>query len=338
MIWCIYIALIVVGLFLRNSKPYALAVILFMGFLAWDNTGAADYYNIYWLPYQDPSVWLDFEPGWRFLCELGGHVGLSYNGFACLVAMLSTALLYTFAKGAHVNTSLFLSLFLIYPGPMSLVQFRQFIASTIVAGGLLFLLRSERSKYIAYAFIALLAYSIHRSALLMLPAVFFPIALHAGKRERILLALIALVFAAYVTINAEVLSTYFFGEAKTSAYLLQTESIVGEATRLGGIRNVVYLIGFAALSLYLHKFSKRDEIGAKVVGGTRGDFWAAILGVNIIVLLLVPFATITNDFMRFQRYAFTYSIAFFSLMPMLSVRHRLLSCKAFYAFVCLAFV
>ena len=335
--WAIYIGLIVAGLFLKGSKPYAIAVILFIGILAWNNTDAADYYSIYWRPYQNPTAFTGLEPGWRALCQMGGALGLSYNGFACILAVLSTAFLYMFAKGSGVNTSYFLALFLVYPGLISLVQFRQFVASSVVAVGLLLLKRDGTMKYVWYALVVLLAFTIHRSALIMLSLIFLPLIYRVKGRGRFIMGMIAAIIALFLIFNAEAFSSYFFGEYKTSAYLQKTESIAGAASRLGGIRNVVYLIGFAALTYYDYSLLKRDENGGNWFNEAY-DFWHALVGSSLIMLMLVPFATIGNDFMRFQRYAFTYTNALFAIMPMLSKRDPIFSSKAVYVAVCFAFL
>jgi hypothetical protein len=288
------------------------------------------------LPYQQPELWTGLEPGWRALCRIGGTLGLSYNGFACILAIVSTYLLYLFAKGAGINTSFFLSLFLIYPGLISLVQFRQFFASAIVAAGVLFLCREGRLKYIWFLLAVALAFTIHRSALVMAMLVFFPLIDREKGKSRMLLIMPVLAIAVFVLFNAEEFATFAFGESKTSAYLQKTDSVAAAASYLGGIRNIVYLVGMGALALLCAYVLRGDETGSALLR-ERHDLWLAVIGGNIAMLALLPFATIGNDFMRFQRYAFTLSNALFALMPMMKRKNSVLSCKALYVAVCLAF-
>lgn len=337
MMWAVYIGLIIAGLFLKNSRAYAAFVVLFMGALAWNNTDAADYYAVYWLPYQNPDLYPSLDQGWIALCRLGGMLGLSYNGFACLVAMSATYLLYRFAKGAGVNTAFFLALVLIYPGLISLVQLRQFFASAIVAAALLFLKQDGRLKYLMFALAVFLAFLVHRSAILMAVMLVAPLFDNANDRLRMAVLALAALAAVTALANAQEFATFLFGTEKTESYLYST-GWSNAVSELGGARNAVYIFAMLALSLLCWRFSRRDAATRSLMDerASRIVFSAVMVG-NVAMLALLPFSFISNDFMRFERYAFTYALALFALMPMLERRDPVFSCKAFYVVVCLAF-
>lgn len=340
MLWLFYVVLIVLGLLLKKSMVYDFLVIVFLGVLSWINIDAADYKSVYLPIYQNPFADTNVDFGWSILCEIGNLIGLSYNGFACILTVLALVALRQVGRYLEVNTSFMLALFMIYPGLMSIVQFRQFIASVIGALALMVFASSIRYKYIWFSLLIVVAFLIHRSAAILLVLLFMPL-LHICKRtgKAIVLALFFCV-GIIVFLNANAIGSLIFGEYRTDVYLGASggENIVSP---LGGIRNMllIFAMAFVVYNCYraICKISSSISVeGISSIHIAKIGRYTMLLNVSMIVL--IPFVFISNDFMRFERYAFTYALILFAIMPAILVKHfRFLSCKFFYVFICLIF-
>lgn len=340
MLWFIYIAMIAVGLFVKNSKAYDFSVILFMGLLAWLNTDAADYSAIYLATYLAPTSMYDMDTGWVFLNQVGSSLGLYYNGFACVVVILSLLLYREFGRRIGANTSFMLALFAIYPGLMSIVQFRQFVASCVGAMALAVICSNKRSKYIYFIILASCAFLIHRSAAVIFLVLLFPMLKAAGRRGRLFAIALVVMAGIYAVFNASSLGVMLFGEFRTGVYMGAADGTTA-ISRWGGIRNAI-LVAAIALSSYLCcRYMAREAMGS----AKPSDYFSwpipdaakIIALLNIVLLALIPVVFITNDFMRFERFGLTYALGLFAMMQQVKNRHIVLSCKAFYVAICFVF-
>lgn len=331
--WASYIILVGLGLFIRRSKIYDIAVIVFIGLLAFLNTDAADLHDIYMPVYANPNLYIEtMDPGWLFLCRIGRVLGLSYYGFSFIIAIAAMTLIAVFARKTTPNESFFLSMFLVYPGLISLVQFRQFAASAVAAVAILVLSRGGKRGWIGFTILILLAFSIHRSALILATPVILLIYKKMGSNLKTLAVSLAIFFAVLFFANAQQFGNHFFGEYRTSVYLGYVSGGSKQNSLMGGIRNVVYTIGMCVLIPYLTKLVINNGCEEK-----EGTFLELVSFSNIIMVLLVPFMFITNDFMRFERYAFTLALCIFTWMPYISKRHPFFSTKALLLLICFAF-
>lgn len=337
MLWAAYIALIVIGLFCKNSRAYDLTVILFMGLLAWLNTNHADYAT-YLSIYLNPTMIPDVDLGWVFLCELGSLIGLSYNGFACVITVMAMLLYREFSKLIGGNTSLTLALFLVYPGIISLVQFRQFVASAIGCLAVAVLCSKSKRRTLWYLLLVACAVFVQRTAVVFLIAIFAKVFFVCGKRGRFIIGLVAVLGVAFALANAEDLALSMFGEMRTSAYLSAGDGSLSVGT-LGAIRNTLLLVMMAITPYFCCKTMARQvtPVYSEVWGSGIALSLKYIVLINVSLLIITPFVFITNDFMRFERHGFSLAIALFSMMPSLKDRHPVLSCKAFYLFIGIIF-
>lgn len=345
MLWVIYICLIMVGLFCRNSKCYDFTVVAFLGFLALINTDSADYSGVYLATYLNPTAAEGMDPGWVVLCQIGASLNLSYNGFACILTVASMLLLRYCCKAMGSNSSLMLSLFLIYPGLMSIVQFRQFVASAIGAVALVVFCSKIRWRYVLFSAVAALAFLVHRSA-----AVLFLVLLHSvlkmfGRKGRIAAVIFLVSLGLLALINARAIAETVFGEHRTGIYLGAFGGDTAVST-LGGMRNAALVIAMAVLPVLCYRYLRRvmsvelpEEASTDILSDPAQtmEFSRVIVLFELGLLVLLPVVLITNDFMRFERYGFTYALALFSAMPEVGNRHPLLSCKALYVALCSVF-
>ena len=339
MFWAPYILLIFIGLFCKSSKAYDFTVIIFMGVLAWLNTTAADYTFVYLPTYLHPFDAYDMDLGWSFICYFGSMIGLYYNGFAAIVTVIAMMLFRWFGKRLGANTSFMLALFLIYPGLISLVQFRQFVASAVGCAGLAYLwtFKGER-RYVIAGALLVAAFLLHRTALVLVLALLPSVLARTGKRGRVIAVLGLTAIACVLLVNSEVIAGQLFGDTKTDIYLGAAGDSRG-VTFSGGLKNMALLFLMAAIPYLCCRYMA-------MVNGTLKDGlfdWGVgkpalgIFFLNLALIALVPVVFITNDFMRFERYGITLALALFSMMPELSKRARFLSCKATYVAIGLLF-
>lgn len=340
LLWTAYISLIIIGLFVKRSIAYDLLIIGFLGFVAWIATDTADL-PYYVRIYLTPSDYLNVEGGWRLLCSLGVALGLSYNGFACVITVAATALLVVFARRATPNESFFLSMFLIYPGLISLVQFRQYVASTIVLIGVLALSGKKRYSWPVFIGSLVLAFLIHKSSIIVGFVALVPFFNKLNKHGRIIASIVMGVALAALLVKAKDFSFLVFGQEQSEVYLRAASGDTsikdgGNAiSAFGALRNLVFIFGIAFLSLYCVALGekKRNALWVK-----RQSLLKLSQFINIAMIALVPFVVISGDFMRFERYGFMFALVIFTYMPYIAKRHVLFSTKAFYVFIATVFL
>jgi hypothetical protein len=314
MLWSIYLLLIFSGLLIKESKIYDSIVIIFMGFLAFANTDAADYETVYLPIYADPSIVKDVAPGWGLLCGLGHILGLTYNGFACILTIAAMLLLLWAARKVGAHSSYMFSLFLVYPGLMSLVQFRQFVASAVGAVAVTVLISNNRFRYPLFIVLVYTGFLIHTSCIILLLLLLVPFLNSLGKSMRVVVVFLVGVISVVLLRHAEYLATVIFDENKTDIYL---GAFGGQtsASRLAGMVNVAGIIGVALLmyAYYTHT-GNNEKQQALIIGSNQNlRYIQYIMFFDMMNMILIPFVVITNDFMRFERYAFTYSLTAFSM-------------------------
>lgn len=328
LLWATYLTLILLGLFVRRSKCYDACFIVFMGVVAWLNTDSADILDVYMPMYAAPQLDWGTEPGWLFLCSIGNALGLSYNGFAFLLTLLTSMALVVVARKIVPNESFFLALFLVYPGLLTLVQFRQFIASAIALIGVLVLANERKGKWIWFTLLLLIAFSMHRSSIILASLAIVPIYRRVPKRLRWIAIALGVFLLVEMIMNAQVISTYFFGEVKTGAYFrsLSGDTSAGAGGNASSLSTAMIDIALTLLLCVLvplfAKWLQEDAVEG-------GEFLKLASFINIVMVALVPMLFITQDFMRFERYGFMLALFVFAGMPYLTKRHTLFSCKAF---------
>lgn len=339
MLWAPYLLLILIGLFCKNSKAYDCCVIIFMGAVAWLNTSAADYSTVYLPTYLNPYGVYDMDLGWVWLCDLGAKCGLYYNGFACILTVVSMVLYREFGKRVGTNTSFMLALFLIYPGLMSLVQFRQFVACAVGCAAVACLWTSaKKSRYVGFAALMVLAVLLHRSSIVLLFALLPGFLVKTGKRGRVIAVLAVAAIAVALLANWKTLSVQLFGEMRTTVYL-GASGDSNAVSIVGGLRNALLLMLMATLPYLCCRYMARvkETLDKGFFEWGVGKAALGILFLNACLLVLVPVVFLTNDFMRFERHGIMLALALFAMMPSLKRRAPVLSCKALYVGVCLLF-
>ena len=286
--------------------------------------------------YLNPQYDWGVEPGWTLLCNVGNALGLTYNGFACVLCILATSLLVFLVRRMAVNSSFYIALFLVYPGLISIVQFRQFVASVIVLAGVYWLLREEKMSLPVFACCVLVGFAIHRSAIIMAVLGIVPFYSRFPKRLRWILALLAIGLLVWCMSNSRLLGQMMFGETKTDAYL---RSLDGDTSSgLGGNASTLTIALIDVfLTIFVGLFVAICARKCEKDGLISNHASLTVSVSNLMMLALVPLLFVTEDFMRFERYGFMLALLAFSMMPYLKKRHVLFSCKAFLILICYAF-
>lgn len=308
MLLTIYLLLILCGVFIKESKVYNFLTVSFLGFITLDNYSAADYASLYLPTYLNPSFDSKVGAGWIYLCYLGNFIHLSYNSFAAIVCMLCVGCLILVSSKLHINSSFVLCIFLIYPGLISIVQFRQFVASILTLVAVCVLCSNKKGKIIYYYILILVASSIHSSAIIMF---LIPILFYYNKLKKVSKIIFGffLIFAVvYVFSNYEKIALMFFGE-KTNIYL--SDGAMNHSL-FGQFKNVFLLVLMAVWAFTC----ERNLSFNRYVDGKNSEYSARVfkcfLYANYLMLIFLPVISITDDFMRFERYAFTCDIFIFS--------------------------
>ena len=336
LLWAAYLLLVVIGLFVKSSKVYDASFVIFFSLITWLNTDAADLLDVYMPIYINPQHDWGVEPGWTFLCNVGNALGLTYNGFVCVLCVLSASLLVFLISHMTVNSSFYIALFLVYPGLISIVQFRQFVASVVVMAGIYLLMHEKKASLPAFIFCVLVGFSIHRSSIIMAALGIVPFYSKMTKGVRWILAAIGIGLLVLCISNAQVLGQMVFGKTKTDAYL---RSLSGDTS--SGLAGNASTLTIALIDIFLTAFigvfvaycaRKCEKAGLCSLLGSK-----ILSGSNLMMYALIPLLFVTEDFMRFERYGFMLALLVFSMMPYLKKRHMLFSCKAFLLLICCAF-
>lgn len=336
LLWTTYILLVLIGLFLKRSRAYGIAVILFLGMVAWLNTDSADLIGVYIPMYQSPQLVQHAEPGWMLLCSVGHVLGLTYNGFACIVTIVASAMVVYFAYKTTPNYSFFMALFLVYPGLISLVQFRQFVAMAIAMMGVLALAENRKHSWLVFFMIMLAAYTIHRTALIMSLIAIVPIYQKIPKWLKVVLIAVITLSIMLIISNIRAVGNFFFGDVKTSAYLRATTGDFSSGTG-GNASSIVISMLDISLTLFMCVFVSYCTYRLSHDRVENILLLKFVRFANAMMCALIPLLFITEDFMRFERYAFALALCAFAGMPSLRHRHVLFSCKAFLLLICIVF-
>jgi len=307
MLWLTYIFLIIAGYAIKKSNIYDIIVVFLFSLLALLNHDAADYELIYLPVYLNPdaNIYSSIEVGWIILCQIGNNLRLSYNGFSFIIVFITMSIVLYFAHRLTNNTSRFLSLFLVYPGLISLIQIRQFVASAIVLLAVLIITKDDVNlvDYFKFIIILLFGFLIHKTSVFMLIFILAKLIISQDTEDKKIIFIIAIIIYSALLINAQRIGTYIFGDFKTKAYLQQIGEIEGNIddpeSLFGGIRNAIALVLLSATTY----FSSKLLISYENID-TNNQYYKIINCLSVLMLAIIPFLFITKSFMRLILYLY----------------------------------
>lgn len=109
------------------------------------------------------------EIGFRFLAYLGNVIGLSYQLFRTLVAIIGLLLIQKTILDFTKKYNLVFLLYFIYPFILDVIQIRNFLAASIVVFSLRFIIKNSRKDDVKYLIAILIAASVHSVSVFFIP-------------------------------------------------------------------------------------------------------------------------------------------------------------------------
>ena len=132
------------------------------------NTDNADYQN-YANAFKNVGYGLEnnyFETGFLFLTRLAILVGLNYPAFLAMIATISLLLVASSVFYLTNNRSFVWLLYTIYPFVFDVVQYRNFLAFSIVFFALRFLVDENKKSLLKFVLLVIIATTIHSSSII----------------------------------------------------------------------------------------------------------------------------------------------------------------------------
>ena len=129
-----YILLICLGFMFQKNKTLSIVFCGFMWLLMGWSYGNADY-NIYLDRYNNSSSYKTLEPFYTILQDIAKGAGLEYESFLIICSGICLLIRFYVIWQSTAFPNFVLSLYLLFPFVMDIVQIRFFYASTIVFWG-----------------------------------------------------------------------------------------------------------------------------------------------------------------------------------------------------------
>ncbi|MDE6084288.1 MAG: EpsG family protein [Muribaculaceae bacterium] len=294
----LYILLIVgfSGLIFQRSKLVTILIFVFTWTLMW-NTKTPDfsaYKSIYTLN--------EFrDGGYSVLCSLGRYLGLSFYQFYLVLGAISYIIYCRFTIKYADRCSLVASLYLLFISYFDIVQFRNFVAFSIVLLAIPKLFSDKRSDIIKYCVTVVLASSIHVTMLFYLV---FPFmnkdVFRLENIKQYLLPLLLLIVCMYFGVS--------MFEERVSNISENYDKGVSTATKLG---IVMLLAGNIAYISYWTK--KKPVIQLSYPQYVLSENTKQqVLFFNVAMVLLFPIAVKSLTIFRLYKYIGLINFAFVS--------------------------
>jgi len=153
-----------------KSKKIALIAVLFMVVLLGLNSATADYTTYRWV-YNDLYTWKgvgllgEHEPGYDLLMIICKSIGLSYQNFRIVIAIICAFLTWLTVNRLTDYPAVTLAIYILTPFLGFVSGIRAGLASSIVMYAITFLVNSERKPIIKYVVGILIATMFHYSSI-----------------------------------------------------------------------------------------------------------------------------------------------------------------------------
>lgn len=295
----IFFILIVLSVLIKKPACLPFFVILFLVKINFNGYYVSDFSNYNQIYNQiSPTMLYQTGYGWYFLNNLGRNLGLDYNQYKALTILICGLILWFVSYKLIGESSNFVAaLYLLYPALVDTVQIRFFTAITIVAIGIIFLVKREIKYTVIFIGIVLIASTIHTSALFY---ILFAAAPFAKKHQKFL-AIIVLISSLILII----FKSKFYGLVSSLAnerQLLYFDPTSGVTSGSG------FLLLIAILSI-IAMFIINNQIKNIIV---ENDSFSlkdqnvsfTIEGISLVMFLLIPLIILSGEFYRVFRILF----------------------------------
>ncbi len=297
MSYVLSILLVSSGFIKQNSRLIALLLFSFLWIMFGWNRGNADYAN-----YERGYAWahgafsINSELGTQLLYKLFILFGLEYKHFLIVISLVGLSLIYNTIKKYTDGVALVLSLYLIFPFVIDVVQARNFLSMSIVLYATRFLIDESRRGILKYLILILLATSIHYSA------IFYTSLLLIKRKSISSLTILSLsltfigLFIAFTNLLPN-LALKFIPAAKVSHWF---------NNRLNWgilVAAVIYALNFLLVYYSYHKIRsiREQNDNGNIIREEKYRFVEAVYKINIILLLLFILYVFNMIFFRLYR-------------------------------------
>lgn len=295
--YIIPVILIILGILRTQSKIVLGLLLIYMWALMGLNSYTPDWetyeltYEHFFLAYAE-----GYEIGFAGLCALGNLLGLSYQQFRMLYALIYVFFIFLAAVRLTKHHNLLLVLFLVWPCVPNVSGLRQSLANMVVCSGIPFLFSTNRKQLIYYVIFVFLGSLIHQSVWFYVLLVCFRNEL-TQKQKRILYIVVG--FMSYV-----IGSTSFFaglslvaGNEKLDKWLNMTsDATVDHLSFIGFIVQSFFVVAFVfvinriCISINPFRYSLNEKQKQKIT---------VIRNLSIVLLLTIPGYVVSAEYQRF---------------------------------------
>ncbi|HDS1699003.1 MULTISPECIES: EpsG family protein [unclassified Pseudomonas] len=275
------------------SIPVFLLMWALYGWNTWN--GDRDGYELYYNTRITLASW-GKEVGYGYLNIIAKQAGISFGHFQIALSLVTLLLVYRYVlKKAIAPVASMLAYFVCFFA-LDFVLMRNFLAFAICLQAMLYLYEGGWRGRLAYAFLILLATSIHQSSLVYMVFVVMPL----GR----VLPLNRLLFFCGIFISAYVMVRYFVALPDSIAAHF---SYYATSLKSSLFNSAVHLL--SVLSLVLVALSERKNLLRGVAVDERDRELIFICNVNCLSLLFIPLYFESEIFIRLLRF-----VLFFNLL------------------------
>lgn len=320
MLFFIFSTFIMIGIFLKRNKMFSYMMIALAIFLIAGNICNADYTN-YITNYNNilnPLYTDKFEIGYQFIVMICFKLGLTYNQFLLISSIIAFILIFNTVKLFTPYTSLTISLYMIFPFVLDLVQYRNFLSMSIFIYGLRYIICTNKN-YFKYIICVLIASLFHKSALIYLILLLINI---KDNRKLIYIMIASTLSVVLFKPTIFKLLASFVSIEKIEYYTSATTSIT---TKLCAITYFIYMILLVHVSINILKKEnilekiniKRKKYIYNQCEIIRPKYYEldveSIIKICIITCIMLPFFMNNLNIVRLYRNLYIIYYIIFSL-------------------------
>lgn len=240
--YALYLALIIIGFFKKNSKALAFAMLiamwLIMGFNSY-NEDMLSYKYFYDLQLTEGS---GLYLGYVATEQLAWQFGFDYYQYRMLFSGIALLLIYRFIVRYTDSPALVLALYAILPFMYDVVQFKFFLSASVAITGLSFLIDNKKFAAPAFCVFLLIAILFHPASALF--SIFMISKLPKKKALVLSIGLALIILLSVYSGYAQMIMSGFMDSTKASVYL-------SELGRFGSLPYLVSTLLLVVLSAYV---------------------------------------------------------------------------------------
>lgn len=275
---------------------YVLSVIYLWIFVSGD-ISSNDIMNYYWGYITASTAEISVDFGFHILERIGSTIGLSYRSFRMILSAISILLISSTVKKYSDQINFVLFFYFIYSIFMDTVQFRNFVAFSIIIYSIRFLVEKKGRYNFKFIIGVLIASSIHISNIVYLIFLIIP---KINKIKIYFILFISLYLIAFFFLNNQInfipklLSLFSFEDPRTLNYFSTTAN-VGFLVPF-----VLHIFSTLIIKLSVNIVDKQlndtNEYKDKAIGFIEFCYY-----MNLITISFFPLYLLNLEFMRLTR-------------------------------------